>query len=290
MEFVEYDPTEWARQVRRVLIIGGPDSRKTTSIIESAPRPLHLLNMPGEKGTASIAGELADVKVYVPRVDPEKPDSARIQYGAVVRLTKDILSGKRGPVKSFAPDGLHKLYQIIYDMHFEELCVYGEERGKGKFHEEDVRGKAYGYAHKTFLDYLTLVNQSGVEYVFATIWAAKERDDPTNPRSGVHWLPDLPGQLQQWILGEFAVKLHARVGLPQPDGSTSAIWILRPTGDVWGVGVKAPLPIAKRLPASVPHQDWKKLEPILLGQVEAKPATKPLAPPVAPTSTQPTKP
>lgn len=264
--FKPLNQSQRRKTASRVLIIGPPNSRKTTSLM-TWDRPTHILVMPGEKGSATIP-MMDGILPYVWETEPDEEVGPHKVWNQLQVMTKEILSGKRGPITTFAGDGLHKVYQVIYDMHLLDLVASGEAKAQKKGYEfdvEDVGGRAYGYAHKTFLNYLTMVNQSPVEYVVFTCWSAREKEDPDVKKSASFVWPDLPGQAAQWVLGEFSVVLYSEVGNPMPDGRATAKWVLRPGGQVKGVGVKTPVETATRMPASVP-QDWQVLKKILLGQ------------------------
>lgn len=269
--FKPLDHDQWKKAVRRVLNIGPPNSRKT-SALKTWPRPMHVIVAPGEKGSASI--ELEDgVKAWVWEQDSDV--DAAVVWASVQKLTREIISGAHGPCTTLAVDGLHKLYGYIYEMKLAGLvdAFPGSDQDK-------LGGRAYGLAHKEFLNYLTLVNQSNVPYAVFTCWSAKEKDNPEAKKSAVHIWPDLPGQVAQWVLGEFSVVLYSEVGTAMPDGTAPSQWQLRPMGIVAGVGVKAPLAIAKLIPATCP-QDWRVLERILLGL----PQDTVISPPPSPTTT-----
>lgn len=256
---------QWKKAVRRVLNIGPPNSRKTSALM-TWPRPIHIVVAPGEKGSASIPRE-EGVFPYVWEQEGPGVPAAQV-WKAVRTLTREIISGGHGPCTTFALDGLHKIYQYIYELKFLGLC-----EAFPNVDQEKLAGRAYGVAHKEFLQYLTDVCQSNVPYAVFTCWSAKEKDDRENPKSQSHIWPDLPGQVAQWVLGEFSVVLYSDVGPAQLDGSAKATWQLRPAGAVAGVGVKAPVHIAKSLPATVP-QNWTLLEPMLLGSL-VKPTSTP---------------
>lgn len=266
MPFQKLDPSSWEKVARRVLVIGPPNSRKTSSLT-TWPRPIHVLVFPGEKGSASIPINEPGVHAYVWEQTPGT--SPHTVWKEVQAETKKILSGAYGECRTFAGDGLHKLYQYLYEVRLADLVEAFPDSDQDK-----LGGRAYGLAHKAFLQYLTEVCQSNVENVVFTCWSAREKDNPEDKRSKSHIWPDLPGQLAQWVLGEFAVVLYAEVGLPLPDGTAPATWQLRPAGVVAGVGVKGPVAITAKLPSKI-KQSWAVLEPLLLGQTAPTPNPTP---------------
>ena len=255
-------PDTWQKALRRVLIVGPPNSRKTTSFL-TWPRPLHVLVAPGEKGHASLPVDREDVHAYV----FEHDSTTKISPAALVREFEqtafEILGGKHGDVTTFAVDGLHKAFDL-----------YLNEASDGKlFDGEKVEPRDYGPAGNKFADFLNRVMLSPVPYAIFSCWDGREKDDPDSKGTDApqHIFPDLPGKAAKRIMGEFSVVLHASVSNPVPGIPQKATWQLIPGGKVWGCGVKIPVEIAAKLPQKV-EQDWAKLEPLLLGQVTSKEA------------------
>jgi hypothetical protein len=246
---------------RRALIAGPPNSRKTSSLVtwpHTEEEGLHILLYPGEKGWDSIDTTLPGVHAYKWTID----DPAKINAFAIVKeveqVTVDILSGKYGKVKTFAGDGIHKLYQWYYRKHYDTIAASGKDM-------EKEGGKAYGLAHEEFLSYLHRTCHSNVPYAVFTVWDGAEKDNAEDKSkdASTHIYPELPGKLAKRIMGEFGVVLYASVGLPPAPGKPApATWQLLPAGRVWGAGVKVPARIAMKLPQTVP-QDWSRLEPLL---------------------------
>lgn len=262
MPLRQLDPEAWKASVRRTLIVGGPNTRKTTSLA-TWPKPLHALVAPGEAGASSLP-PTADTHVYTWEQDLAKPESAGTVLAAVRKLTVEILSGTHGPVQTFALDGLHKLYDLVLDDVTEGASTSGD----------DFEPKLYSRAHARMLDYLKLVKTSAVPYVVFTVWDGTEvlaeylggKADSKAPR-GIY--PELPGKMAKRVMGEFPIVLYAELDQPPMAvmvGRTevNAWWRLLPTRDTRAAGVKLPPSVAMSLPARVP-QDWSKLEPMILG-------------------------
>ena len=112
--------------------------------------------------------------------------------------------------------------------------------------------------------YLTRVSHSPVDYMVMTAWEEPERDNPDDPKSkAAHIFPAFPGKLAQRIVGEFGFCLYAEVGLPvSPQIPAPATWQTKPGGKIWGTGLKLPVTLANRIPATVP-QDFSKLLALL---------------------------
>lgn len=248
----------------RVLISGPPNSFKTTSLL-TWPRPIHIISYPGEKGWETIPIGKEDVIPYVWQVADATTLTGTSVVNEVERLTLEILAGKRGPVTTLAGDGLHKLYDWYYKKaRFEVEGLSIDEEKK------DIRayGNPAGGAYRGLLDYLTRVLQFSVPYVVMTVWEDPERDDPKDKSKDAptHVFPALPGKIAKRIVGEFSATVYAEVP-PVADvkGNLAGTWQLRPGGKVWGVGVKAPLEIARTLPPKIP-QDFTVLQKLLKGK------------------------
>ncbi len=252
--FKPLTPEVWRRKFSRSLIVGPPNSWKTTSLL-TWPRPLHVLVYPGEKGASSLPTDAADVHVYTWEHDVTTAPTPGAIVKAIESLTVEILAGKHGPIATFAGDGLHKLYGAFFDA---AASGVGDPDGK-------ERGQVFGMAHASFLDYLTTVLASSVPYVAMTVWDGLEKDDPTAKAKDApkHVWPELPGTLAKRIVGEFGTVLYASPGRETAPGQFSrGTWLTRPFGGVWGAGIKLPLAIAKTIPTTV-NQDWVALEALV---------------------------
>ena len=255
---------------RRVLISGAPCTLKTTAIL-TWPKPIHIVSYPGEKGYETIPVGVEGVHPYVWEID----DITTVSPAAVVRevetLTTEILSGKYGEVKTFAGDGLHKLYGWFFQATFNDLVAQAGQRSNWDGDEEKLRGPAYGQTHAgpdggSFGKYITKTLQTSTPYIVMTLWegATKDNPDDTSRKATSHIFPDLPGLAAKRIVGEFGAVVYSTVSLPDPHGRINGSWQLRPEGKVWGVGVKVPPEIGRTLPVRVP-QDFTVLEELLSG-------------------------
>jgi len=255
---------------RRSLIIGGPNTLKTTSIIKTFPRPIGYISYPGEKGSCVIP--TADTEIIAFMWEEEDPAKVNLtkQINELETLTWDLLLGKYGPIKTFAGDGLHKFASLYWNREFNKLLASATPDQKGEVDIEKLQLRAYGNenygASKEILGYISKVNQSNVDTVVFTCWEGVETEPGQTGYTAQHIFADLPGKLARRIVGEFGVVLYAEVGSPGPDGKiTQATWQLRKAGKVWGVGAKTPIEIALTLPPKVP-QDWRILYPLLTGE------------------------
>jgi len=262
MPFKLLDPNAWVKSLSRTLINGPPNSRKTTSLL-TWPKPLFILVYPNEGGAASIPADDPEVTAMV--FEEDEVETPGTIIAEIEKVTIQALTGGHGDVKTFAGDGIHKLYRCYFEREFRTLTAAypGSD-------EDKLIGRAYGNAHNEFLNYLGKVKRSGVENIVFTVWDGKEKDDDkdTSTRATSHIYPDLPGQLAKRIMGEFSVVLYAI--LPPGSDHTRVVpkWQIQPTGAVWGAAIKCPIEIAKDLPQEV-EQDWAKLLPILKGEVKA---------------------
>ena len=239
---------------RRVLISGPPNTLKTTAMM-TWPAHRHHVSYPGEKGFETLPRNSPDMTPWIWEVaDPAKlsPHSVVTE---VETLTTEILSGKHGECTTFAGDGIHKLYTWYYERAWLDM---GQT--------EETVGRAYGKAHRDFSAYLNRVLQSQVPYVVMSVWEGRTKDDPENKskQASTHIFPDLPGEMAKRIVGEFSVVLYAECDPPDPQGKVRARWQIRPSGKVWGVGVKLPPDMAAKLPAKLEPPDFKQLEPLLI--------------------------
>jgi len=254
MPFIEQTDvnTVWETRARRVLVNGPPNSGKTTSL-RTWPKPMIVVSYPGEKGITSVPqGEGVRAFVW------DAPDpAATVNWVGVLaevsKLTFEALGGKYGPIRTFAGDGLHKLYDVCLNV----------ATGGAKARGEDFEPKKYGTAGTLFFGYVEKVLLSTVEYVVLTCWDGLEKDDPDakDKDTSKHIFPELPGKAAKLVMGEFAVVLYASREGSGP--SAQYKWQTQPLGKVWGCGAKMPLEIAKRLPVTVP-QDWSALEKLLI--------------------------
>lgn len=260
MPFKELNADSWQQGLRRCLIVGPPNSRKTTSLF-TWPRPATVVSYPGEKGYASIPVGDEGIQAFVWEDDVATKTSPSALVKEIESITFQALA-KPGLV-TFAGDGLHKLY-----------TAYLNEATNGAYAAgDDFEPRLYGRAHEAFLHYLNRVMHSKVQYVVFTVWDGREADNPEAGSKGpTHIFPDLPGKLAKRIMGEFSVVLYAEVTPPVPGQVQKATWQLQPGGKVWGAGVKVPPALAAKLPSRVP-QDWKLVEPLLLGKTTLKEAS-----------------
>lgn len=286
MPFKKLDDELSSKRISRVLLIGGPNTLKTTSIVRTFRKPLHIMSYPGEKGSGVIPTNDPEIHGYVWEEETESGDAKGLPKNSldttikqIETTTWEILSGKHGPITTFAGDGLHKLASHYWNREYQRLqllyetqIAQGATDREGQPYAESIKIKAYGNenfgACREILAYIARVCQSNVDTVVFTCWEGIEAEDKEMSNSqGRHIFADLPGKLARKITGEIGVCLYCEVGLPDPRGNIKGTWQIRKAGKVWGVGVKVPYDIAIKLPEKVP-MDWGQLHPMLLGLVE----------------------
>ena len=255
MPFKQLTADAWQQGLRRVLIVGPPNSRKTSSLF-TWPFPIGLISYPGEKGFASIPVGQPGLSAFVWEDDVVAKTSPSALVKEIEQCTFDLLARKVEPIVTFAGDGLHKLY-----------AAYINEASNGAYAAgDDFDAKCYNRSHEAFAHYLNRVMHSKVQNVVFTCWDGKEADNPeAGSRSASHVYPDLPGKMAKRIMGEFSVVLYAEVPPPVPGQPQKATWQLQPGAPDLAAGVKVPSTLAAKLPQKVP-QDWQLVEPMLLGK------------------------
>jgi hypothetical protein len=259
MPFAAIDPTLWQRQLRRTVLIGAPNSGKTTSF-RTWPGPLLVVAAPGEKGTGSIPLKTTDgipVKAFSYNI-PEGTEGAEVKWAEVASsFRKAIFDGLKEKPKTIAIDGLHHVHRM-----------YANEASFGALAKgQEFDPRLWGNAHNRFFDLIDQVQKAGVEYVVGTIWDELEKDNPDEKGSSPsrHIMPSLPGAAApRRFMGEWTCAFYA---LSQ---GGKYIWMTKPQGQVWGATTKLPLEIAEKVPQTIP-QDWGKFEAGVLAVKEGKP-------------------
>ena len=250
---------------KRMMVMGAPNTFKTSAICQTWPRPLHIQVYPGEKGNATIPLGVEGVIPYVWQDDPITKMSSSAVVAAVETLTFEILGAKHGEIRSFSGDGIHKYYAYILDW----------VTGGAFFRGEEFEPRLYSKSHEHFRFYIQRVMASPVEYVVFTCWDGREADDPGTKGGPSHIYPDLPGKMAKSIMGEFGIVVYSTADWAgrQPGKLAKGEWQLLPEGKVWGAAVKAPVEVVQRLPVKVP-QSLPVLEQTLAGAWAASQASK----------------
>lgn len=244
------------RKMSRILIVGAPNSYKTTSLA-TAPRPSYILSYPGEEGVGAvpIANDIFS-KTY--EIGPT--DTPLSVWADVEMTTLQAIAGKLGPIRSFCGDGLYQLATLALDV----VSSGGFSKG------EKVDPFLYPQATNKVVGYLKKVLDSPIPYAFFTAWEGKEIIDPiANAKSdsprGLY--PHLPGALAKQVMGLFSVVAYCELGPGKPGEGQVGYWRIRPNTTVKAAGIKMPVDQARKLPERV-VQDWPTLEKLLTQKEE----------------------
>lgn len=241
------DTDTWRRLARRVLLTGPPNSGKTTSLA-TWPRPIAIVSFPGELGLASLP-QGPDIKTFAwGDVDQTKPTDWIGMIEETRRTMADLIISKK--YATIAGDGLHKLY-----WGYQNFVSGGTLAKGGDFEYLKLSPKTNAHFFEDVKRWL----QTGPEYMVFTVWVDRDKDDPNDltMKAPSHIFPALTGKAGRDVVGEFSVCLYAkREGY---GGGARYVWLTQPDAQVWGIGTKLPLELAKHLPPTVP-QDWKAFE------------------------------
>lgn len=253
MASVRQSEVEWQRSFRRCLLIGPPDSGKTSSF-PTWPGPRAVFTCPGELG-ASTLQETPEQHIWTFRKEGKETEKDLVQQ---FRKELDLAVGS-GKYQAVFLDGLSALYQTIYKMH--------EAEGG------DARS-FFWKSEQLLFEILGEVIGSRTPYVCCTVWPAPQEDDPIQAEAAAkqglvvpkHFLPDIPGKnAPTRLLGKFGVKANCKPGTQIAPGKfSSGKWLLRNQGTSYGAGMKLPIHIAEKVPTEV-EANWSKLEALVLG-------------------------
>lgn len=251
MPFIE-QPRRVGAKKRRILLMGPPNSGKTTSL-GTFHGPLTAMSILGEKGFDSMPlktfdGQPVKSLLYSP------PEGEITNWAPVLNesltMCLDEVYGKNGPLpKTFSLEGLHKLHALCLN-----VATFGAS-GRG----DEFKALLYAQAHTKFFNFLDRISRSEVETIVYTVWVAPEKDDPDDRSAAPsrHIYPNLPGQAALNITGEVQICLSAA-----RDITGQYMWQTQPADKVWGAGIKGNASLIKKLPLKVP-QDWAKFEKLL---------------------------
>ena len=249
----------------RVLTWGRPNTYKTTAIVETCERPLQVISLPGEKGFETIPS-VEGITSHVWEVSDLTTVSPSSVIREVEQITAEVVAGKHGDFLTLAVEGIHKFYDYCYDAEFGELLL------GANVDPEKVRGPAYGLAHKRVMRYLNKLSASTAANVVVTCWEADKKDDPKarDKNAPTHKAPMLPGQLADWITGEYGASVRSTIKKGAgPDAPVTGVWQILPDPQVQGCAVKVPREIALRLPRKMP-QHYGMLKALLGGKSVAE--------------------
>ena len=258
------------------MITGETGSGKTHAL-RSVPGPKIVLVFPGEHGHDSLCQSDGtpldpDMQVLVWEHDAKKGSTQVIE-----EVRKETLKALATPgLVSFCGDGFHKLYEYVMDAlsggnFFEGAPIKTESR-------EDtfvVDPRVASQAEHWMSDYLTMVCQSKVPYVFMTVWDKDTGVRKANKELKEKWtdipqhkMPALYSAASRRILGQFGICVHASArrirgkAIPDKPGKFEVVrefrWQTQPDAEVGACAVKGDAAVTAKIPKFVPA-DWREL-------------------------------
>jgi len=248
----------------RILAHGPPNHGKTKAIVNTFPRPMFILNSPGERGGyGSLPVGDPEVVVY-PDIDPTLKSEvvlAQVKHAYLEAI-------KSGKYQTIAFEGLHKLMDYAMDV------VTGGDYFQGLKPDWNTFGLCYHYVDR-MLDTLLINN---VPAVIVTCWSKEKGERKIKKGEKVDDIPqtvgpDLLGEYARKVVGGFQM-VFAQTLRPFPDKRTDkegrrlqwAAWQTRPTQSVQGCGIKGPDKIVENIPLFIPadyrylKQIWEELD------------------------------
>jgi hypothetical protein len=240
---------------RRLLIVGKSGSRKTTSLLTS-PRPIAVINYPGELGWDTIPDGDADVYKRVWADDVGKAQDALKVVKAIEEEALSVIAS--GKYRSIWFEGLHHFTFLALDFVTDGAYL----RGK------DFEPRLYGLGYRMVFDHLTRMSNTNVPVVGWTCWAELKAERAKRQGEKAEDVPKkvlaaLPGQLPHQIMGRFSVTLYQslkprkdKAGMTQKNERGEVIydsvWQTRQAGDVLCAGLKGPAAVVERIPLLIP--------------------------------------
>ena len=249
-------PSEIAQTRRRRLLINGKSgSRKTTSIL-TCPRPIAVINYPGELGFDTCPDNDPEVYKRVWADEVGKAQDAQKVIQAVEKEALEIIAS--GKYRTIFFEGLHHFTTLALDMVTDGAYVRGDE----------FEPKQYGLGYRVVFDHITRMSNTNVPVVGWTCWAESKQERPKRPGEKQEDIPKkvlsaLPGQLPHQIMGRFSVTLYQSLKVRKGKDGLSvkndrneviqdATWQTRQAGDVLCAGLKGPAPVVEKIPTFIP--------------------------------------
>jgi hypothetical protein len=271
-------PTEIAQVRRRRLLINGKSgSRKTTSILTS-PKPIAVINYPGELGWDTIPdGDPEVTKLVWAEDEGKKVDAMKVIKEIEQTALKIIAEGKH---RSLWFEGLHHFVTLAMD------DVTNGDYTKG----EEFEPKLYALGYRMVFDHIARMSNTNVPVVGWTCWAEAKQERPRRQGEKAEDIPKkimsaLPGQLPHQIKGRFSVMLYQSLK-PRRDKAQQVVknergeviyeayWQVREAGDVICAGLKGDARVVSQIPLHIMasydtlEAEWAKA--IKLTQEETK--------------------
>ena len=263
-------PTEIARTRRRRLLINGKSgSRKTTSLL-TCPRPIAVVNYPGELGFDTIPDNDPEITKRVWLEDEGKKVDAFKVIQAIEKEALEIIAA--GKHRSLWFEGLHHFVTIVMD------DVTGGAYLKG----EEFEPKLYALGYRMVFDHIARMSNSNMPVVGWTCWAEAKAERAKRPGEKSEDVPKkimsaLPGQLPHQIKGRFSVMLYQslkprkdKAGMTQKnergESILDAMWQTREHGDVICAGLKGDARIVSQIPLHITasyetlEHEWQRAE------------------------------
>lgn len=255
MPLKEVTPEMWKRQFRRILLVGQPNSWKTSSL-KTFPLPMAIISCPEEVGGASIP-QIAGIDSWAFEREP-KERAEQLIIALQKKVDEVIGNGKHD---TLAIEGLHHLYDVMYEAEHEAVTD-----AYPSLDPEKAKWQTFGRADKRLMKFINQTNSSTIGHVVMTVWSAPQADDPLVAGSKQHMMPSIPGRFTpQNVVGCFGVVATCYPGVELAPGKFSeGTWQIRPRGNSWAGSLKLPVEISAKIPTVVP-QDWSKLEAMVLG-------------------------
>lgn len=247
----EVQPGDVVKTATKILIVGPPNSRKTT-VAGWLPKlgPTGIYALPGEAHTDKILTPRPNMKLFLS--DPLNTSTERTDWVSLwteIRdQTRKMVGGSKTDEKPTIPglqfaifDGYHKAYEVA------------KHAGLMK-HPSDT-WKAWDFTNSEYLKWIQQgIFSPHVEWCLWLGWSEKEQTEGSKKKSV---FPFLPGKMQQYIMGEVNVILQTvEGGVPY--------WQLQQTDDAMGIGIRVPEERAKTMPVRI-KADWTELKKILQG-------------------------
>lgn len=266
MPFIKADENLWRWSASRKLIVGPPNSGKTTSL-RTAKTPCFTISSPGEMGVNSLPrGE--GFENFVWQASPEDKQDSKSVLNDVRQLAVDIITGKHGTCKTLVVDGVHKLGYYHLDAASNGTWFRGKD-----FEIERAFGKVdpYSKSYSTFEDFLKLVWFSPIENVIMTSWDGIEPGSFGGVKvDGGRVYPGMHGKLAKTIMGYFSFVLYAQKNFKPVQGRMTPVyeWQIKENKEVAGAAIKLDPALVAKLPDSIP-QDFAALDERLDKLMEA---------------------